>query len=106
MILFTIIIVALLLIWFALTVILKKAPEGYEDALGFHYGPPPHEAVPQNSFPDLDDEFNYSDLDEFDLDDDDPGDVCGYYCLCCGHTQGDDFECEVCMGQAFDEIYF
>lgn len=45
--------------------------------------------------------------DNLDYEDDEPEDeICGYYCLCCGHTQEDDFECEVCMSNALDPIYF
>lgn len=48
-----------------------------------------------------------ADDDDLDYEDDEPEDeICGYYCLCCGHTQENDYECEVCMSNALDPIHF
>lgn len=46
--------------------------------------------------PDPDDDQNKDEEDE----------ICGYYCLCCGNVQDDDFECNVCTSNALDPIYF
>jgi len=41
-----------------------------------------------------------------DDDDEEEDEICGYYCLGCGHTQEDDDVCERCMCNALDPIYF
>ena len=47
-------------------------------------------------------EYDYEDEEDYEEEDE----ICGYYCLCCGNTQEDDFECEKCMCNALDPIYF
>jgi len=39
-------------------------------------------------------------------DDDDEGEIIGYTCLSCGHDQDDPDECERCLSNALDPIYF
>jgi len=54
----------------------------------------------------LEENPNYDEDCNDDDSDYDEDEICGYYCLCCGHTQEDNDECEICMSNALDEIYF